>query len=439
MFKFVYGKDWITKLFLGLLAFSFVIGTAIMWGPGGLNFGFGNYVIKVGDISISPKEFILEMNRLKNSYPKLNREQLKNAALNNLLLTSLFAYLAERDGFYVSKEEIKTFIERNFSEEGKFNPELFKRYLQMVKMTPKEFEESLRKTLLANKYKRAVYATSYVNEKVFETAVLPFSLKLKVKVDILSYKNFENLFKPTEEELKEFYKKVEKNFLEEIPERVEIYLAKDQKELKELYKTLKEGKKVSKKPLAVISKENLNKTEGEIRKLAERVLRDKTVSVEKSKGGYLIGVYLPPSKRVPKFETVKDKVEEIYKQLKAVEYMEKHKGEILKAVKEGKYKLEWKEMELSAYELTEKFNLTVEDIFSLISGKRELNTVLPQGLAFIRVLSLSEEKLQKNIADYFKMSVRNADYLRKLQEIVNYVVKHQEVQIEVNRKLLQRF
>ena len=439
MFKFVYGRDWITKLFLALLAFSFVIGTAIMWGPGGLNFGFGNYVLKVGDIAVSPKEFILEMNRLKNQYPNLNKEQLKNAALNNLLLTTLFAYLAERDGFFVSKEEIKAFIERQFSEKGKFHSELFQRYLQMLKMTPKEFEESLRKTLLANKYKTAVYSTSYVNDKVFEASVLPFTLKLKVKVGILSYKNFENLFKPTEEELKEFYKQVEKNFLEEIPERVEVYSVKTEEELKELYRKLKEGEKVSQKPVEVIGKENLNKTEGEIKKLAEKVLRDKTIAVQKTKEGYLIGVYIPSTKRVPKFEEVKEKVAEIYKQLKALEYLKEHKEEILKAVKEGKYKPQWSEMEISAYELMEKFNLTTDDIFSIFAGKRELVAVIPQGLAIIEVLSVSEEKLQEGIAEYFKLSVRNSDYLRKLQEVVNYVLKHQEVQVEINRELLQRF
>ena len=439
MFKFVYGRDWITKLFLALLAFSFVIGTAIMWGPGGLNFGFGNYVLKVGDIAVSPKEFILEINRLKNQYPNLNKEQLKNAALNNLLLTTLFAYLAERDGFFVSKEEIKAFIERQFSEKGKFNSELFQRYLQMLKMTPKEFEESLRKTLLANKYKTAVYSTSYINDKVFEASVLPFTLKLKVKVGILSYKNFENLFKPTEEELKEFYKQVEKNFLEEIPERVEVYSVKTEEELKELYRKLKEGEKISQKPIEVVGKENLNKTEGAIKELAEKVLRDKTIAVQKTKEGYLIGVYIPSTKRVPNFEEVKEKVAEIYKQLKALEYLKKHKGEILKAVKEGKYKPTWKEMEISAYELMEKFNLTTDDIFSIFAGKRELVAVVPQGLAIIEVLSVSEEKLQEGIAEYFKLSVRNSDYLRKLQEVVNYVLKHQEVQVEVNRKLLERF
>ena len=439
MFKFVYGRDWISKLFLALLAFSFVIGTAIMWGPGGLNFGFGNYVLKVGDITVSPKEFILEMNRLKNRYPNLNGEKLKNAALNNLLLTTLFAYLAERDGFFISNEEIKDFIERQFSERGKFNPQLFQRYLQMLKMTPKEFEESLRKTLLANRYKTAVYSTSYANDKILEASILPFSLKLKVEVGILSYKNFENLFKPNQEELKDFYKKIEQNFLEEIPQRVEIYAAKTEQELKEIYQTLKEGKKPSRKPLEIVYKENLNKTEGDLKELAEKVFREKTLAVKKTKEGYLIGVYIPPTKKVPKFEEVKEKVAEIYKQLKALDYLKEHKGQIVKAIKEGKYKPEWKELEISAYGLMEKFNLTTDDIFSIFAGKKELTAVIPQGLAIIKVISLSEETLKGDIAKYFKLSVRNGDYLRKLQSVINYVLKHQEVRIEINRKLLQRF
>ncbi|HID79366.1 MAG TPA: hypothetical protein EYP42_02400, partial [Aquificales bacterium] len=158
MFKFVYSKSWISKVFLALLAFSFIFGTAIMWGPGGLNFGFGNYVIKVEDITVTPKEFILELSRLQRIYgEKIPRDRLKTEALNNLLITAIFAYLAEKNGFYVSADEVKDFIIRQFSDEnGNFNEKKFKRYLYYLRLTPKEFEQIVKTTLLANKYKSAV-------------------------------------------------------------------------------------------------------------------------------------------------------------------------------------------------------------------------------------------------------------------------------------------
>ena len=80
MFNFVYKQGWIGKLFLGFLAFSFILGTAIMWGPGSWNFGFGNYLIKVGDITVTPKEFLIELSLERNQNGELPKEVLKTGS-----------------------------------------------------------------------------------------------------------------------------------------------------------------------------------------------------------------------------------------------------------------------------------------------------------------------------------------------------------------------
>ena len=440
MFKFVYGRDWIGKAFLALIAFSFVIGTAIMWGPGGLNFGFGNYAVKVGDITVTPKELMLEIYRLQNQYPNLPKDKLKRAAVNNLVLTALFAYLAHRDGFYVSDQEIKEFIKTQFSQNGTFNPQLFENYLKAIKMTPKEFEESLRKTLLATKYKKAVYATSYANDKTLEALLLPYTLKLEVKVKILSYKNFEKLFNPSEEELRNFYNKIAKNFAEKVPARVEIYTFDNEEELKKAYQLLKEGKSLNLKPTLELEEENLKELKEEkIKELAQKVFENKNIAVEKIKGKYILGVYRPPSQRTPTYGEVKNKVLEIYRQAKALEYLQEHKETLTKEVEAGKYQVSEQKGTLAAYELMKKFNLTAEDLIGILGGKKVLSAIIPQGLAVIEIEKVEKnQELGEGITKYFRLSVRNEDYLRKLQGVIKYVIEHQEVEVKVNRNLLER-
>jgi len=440
MFKFIYGKDWISKIFLGVLAFSFILGTAIMWGPGGLNFGGGNFVAKVGDITISPKEYMLELNRLQRLYGnRLTKEQLKREALNNLLIRGILAYLAEQDGFYVSREEIMEFIRIQFSDKnGTFHPEYLERYLQMLRLSPSEFEEMIRLNLLADKYKRAVYSTTYVNNATLEALLLPFTLSLKVEVLKLSYKRFENRFNPSEAELKKFYDRVKENFAVEEPPRVEIFKAKTAEEAENLIKILKRGKSL--KPVEIVSVNATRYSTPDIRKLVEKALQSKGVAVVKSKEGeYLIGVYKPAEKKTPAFEEVKAQVKEIYKRFKAVEWMHQNINTLAGEILSGKYPVKEEKSEISAYALMEKFNLTPEDIFALLGGQTLFKVPTPDGIAVVKVLSVEEKNnLSPAVVNTYKLTVRNGLYIKKLQEVLSYVYQTQRVKIEINNALLER-
>ena len=81
MFKWIYSNNILSRIFLGLITFSFILGTAIMWGPGGLNLFGTSYIIKVGNVIITPKEYILELNKLKMEYNLPENKLKRNPSL----------------------------------------------------------------------------------------------------------------------------------------------------------------------------------------------------------------------------------------------------------------------------------------------------------------------------------------------------------------------
>ena len=442
MFKLVYSRGWISKLFLALLAFSFIIGTAIMWGPGGLNLTGGNYIAKVGDITVSPKEYILELNRLQNLYgSKLNREQLKREALNNLLLTALFAYLAERDNFYVSEEEIKQFIRAQFSDKnGKFHPEYLERYLKALKLTPAELEKMVKTTLLANKYKRAVYSTTYTNDAVLQSLLLPFTLKVKVEVLKLPYAEFTDRFNPSEEELKEFYQKVGKNFAVKVPPRVEIFEAKNQHEAAEILRELKGGKEL--KPLKGVPLDNSTKNlPPAIEEAVEKATKTGKYAVVKTPDGkYIVAVYRKGEERIPPFNEVKEQLLQVYRAVKATQWMHQNIEQLSKELLAGKYKPQVESGELLGYELIQKFNLQPDTLLEILGGEKVLKVPTPEGIAVIKILSVETNgNLPPDVVQTYRRMVRNSLYLKKLGQVVKYVYTHHGVKVEVNRNLLERF
>lgn len=442
MFRFVYGKAWISKVFLAILAFAFIIGTAIMWGPGGLYFGGGNFIVKVGDISITPKEYILELNRLNNLYgSKLSREKIKKEALNNLLITAIFAYLAEKNHFYVANDEIKNFIKRQFSDKkGQFQPQLLEEYLKALKITPQEFENIVKITLLANKYKKAVYSTTYANQPTVEVLLLPFTLQLTVEVIKLSYKALENKISINNKDLEKFYNSIKNKFSLEEPPKVEIFRVKTPEEAKNLLEYIKRGENIS--PYKVLSlNNNTQQIPKEFISLINKLKNSKNIAIIKTnEGEYLIGVYKNGTKRIPSFDEVRNEVIQLYKRLKTVEWMHSHIEELAAKLLSRDYKGTVEKGKILAYNLMENFHLSLEDLFRILAGETLIKVPISNGIAVIKILSVEwNRNISPQLKYTYSLTVRNSLFLKKLQEVLNYVYRTGEVEIKVNKQLLKAF
>ncbi|HID79519.1 MAG TPA: hypothetical protein EYP42_03210 [Aquificales bacterium] len=290
---------------------------------------------------------------------------------------------------------------------------------------------------MANKYKSAVFSTTYVNRETLKAFLFPFTLKIKTQILELDYKQFTSKVKFDEKELREFYKKVQNNFaLEEAP-KVEIFKVTSEEEVKKLYSSLAKGENLNLKPFKVfpISKEE---NYGEFKELVEKVSQNKKIVVEKVKDGYLIAVYREGERRIPSFEEVKEEVKAVYKKLKTLEWIEKHKDKLTKEVLEGKYKTEVKEVETIGFTLIQNFGLPVQTLFEVLKGKRYIAVKTGKGLAVIKILSVKQvENVAAEVEDHYRLLVRNSQYIRKLQEVLQEVYRNGEMEIKINTRLIE--
>jgi len=446
MFNFVYKQGWISKVFLAFLAFSFILGTAIMWGPGSWNFGFGNYLIQVGDIKITPKEFLVELSLSEQQNSQLPKEILKKKVYSTLLIKAILAYLAEKNGFYVSDKEIEDFIKRNFTDKnGKFSVKLFESYLKALQLTPNEFKDIVKKILLADHYKRAVFATTYANKATLEALLLAFKLQVEGQIYKVSPKLFENLIPaPSEEELQKIYKEKLKNFenSNKTVERVLIYEANSSKESAKIYKLLKEGENVNQTPSVVITKGETVKNEN-LQKLAEETFTKKGITVKKLENGtYVVAVYKKETlKRNIPLDKVKKELEAIYKEQKVEEYLEKHKEEVIQKVLNGTIEVAPQKTTLIGFQLIDPkgWALTYDDLFAILKGKKIFTTKVGNELWILKIekVSLSNNFNSEVISNY-KIYIRNNDYLTKLGKLIDNFMKNNPNLIKINQKLLQQ-
>ncbi|HIC09230.1 MAG TPA: hypothetical protein EYO62_04190 [Aquificales bacterium] len=433
MFKWIYSNNILSRIFLGLITFSFILGTAIMWGPGGLNLFGTSYIIKVDNVIITPKEYILELNKLKMEY-NLPENKLKKEALNNLLILAILVYLSQKDGFYVSKEEIKDFIKKLFLKEGKFNLSLFQEYLKSSRLSPEFFEKIVKKWLEAAKYKKAVYSLSYTNNLVLETITLPFLIQLKVKLYNLTYKDINFKITPSEKELKQFYNQLKGKFYTTLPPRVEIFRAKTQEEAKKIIEQLKLEKDL--KPFKVIP---LNSTveNGTINQLIQKVENSKGISIIKDGSYYLIGVYKPAERKKTSFNEIKSQLVELYKQFKSVEWLHKNMNNLIPQILKGQYKIQPKTREILGYELLEKFKLSPEVLLQILNGKKLISIETPNGIVIIKILSFTKtQNIPQDIKQLYSLQIRKSQYLQKLQEVLDFIFKSDKVKILINKQLI---
>ena len=417
-----------------------------MWGPGSWNFGFGNYFIKVGDITITPKEFLIELNLLSYQNPNLSKKILKNRAYSILFIRAVLAYLAERDGYYVSDKEIEDFIKRNFVDKnGKFNLKIFENFLKNFGLTPNEYKSMVKKILLANHYKEVVFSTSYANKETVEAILFPFKLQIKgyfYKIDPSFFEKF--IPNPSEKELKMIYKENLNRFSSKnvIREEVLVYKTKTSKGAAQIYNLLREGKQPKEKPYKVFKKgESL---EGLLRPIVEEAFNKKGVVVKKlPDGSYVVAVYKKErlSKAIP-FEKVKNKLVKIYKRQKAIQYLREHYREIVKQVLEGKINLKPQKVNLTGFQLlsSEGFGLSYDDLMAILNGKKIFEKMVD---GEIWILKIDKYEIVKDmnpvIYAYYENLVRNQDYLNKLLTIVKAFWRENPNKISVNTKLLNQF
>ena len=146
---------WLLKGAMATIAITFVIGMG-WWGYGESQ---TDAVATVGPLKVSRDEF---MRRYKNLYeyskkqkmPDLVKDEvLKEIAVEQMVEEKIWRLAAEDMGITVTPDELRDAITRikDFHQDGKFSPELYKRLLSFNRLTPAQFETEYAGRLLGDK------------------------------------------------------------------------------------------------------------------------------------------------------------------------------------------------------------------------------------------------------------------------------------------------
>ncbi|MBW1645412.1 MAG: SurA N-terminal domain-containing protein [Deltaproteobacteria bacterium] len=156
-------KSWVVKVvfFVIIVVFSF-------WGIGSMTANKRNVIATVNGTTISFNEYNDAYDRLVQRYQRqfkdsFNAEmakqlKLKEQALNSLIDRQLLLGFARRYKLSVTDAELRQRIATMaaFQRHGTFDQELYRRLLSYNRMTPAEFEDSLRDDLLLDKVSKII-------------------------------------------------------------------------------------------------------------------------------------------------------------------------------------------------------------------------------------------------------------------------------------------
>ena len=160
--------------------------------------------------------------------------------------------------------------------------------------------------------------------------------------------------------------------------------------------------------------------------------------MQKVGDGYLIAVYREGQRRIPSFEEVKEQVKALYQRLKTLEWMEKHKEELAQRMLNGKLEAKAQEVETLAFNLMQNFGIPLPTLLEVLEGKRYITVKTGKGLVVIKILSLEASKdIPPEVKNYYRLMVRNSQYLKKLQEVLREVYRKGDIEIKVNRRLIE--
>jgi peptidyl-prolyl cis-trans isomerase D len=150
------------------ILFWIIIAVFVLWGVGTFTGSDSLYAASVNGETIPPMEVRRAAQQLERFYRQLYGENLtpelakaldfKNRALDQMINTALLKQEARRLGFSVTDEEVRGAIEsiQGLNVDGRFQREIYFRYLRMEGVTPTDFESEQRDRLLVQKVQELV-------------------------------------------------------------------------------------------------------------------------------------------------------------------------------------------------------------------------------------------------------------------------------------------
>lgn len=190
----------------------------------------GGVVVVVGDREVSVEEYQQEYSNLYDQYSRMfgsmfNNElaeqlKLKDIAYRQVLQKNLILSYAGSLGLAVTNEDVaKELVKyQAFTKEGKFDKETYIKVLGQNRMTPKDFEESLKRALLLQKV-QVLFEINPTNTEIENLSKLLF-LEDDITVKILSINDIK--VELNDEELKKYWEENKNSYMSEVSYELQI-------------------------------------------------------------------------------------------------------------------------------------------------------------------------------------------------------------------------
>ena len=161
-----HADSWMIKAILWLIIFAFIGTIFYSWGMGGSSGSGGGVIASVNGEKILQGEYERTFNNLIDFYRQQFKSQfsndmikkldLKNQALEALIQKKILLLEAGRQNIQVSNEEVISYIKKipAFQSNKKFSEPAYRNYIKSQRLTPGEFEETQRETLLLDKLEK---------------------------------------------------------------------------------------------------------------------------------------------------------------------------------------------------------------------------------------------------------------------------------------------
>ena len=190
----------------------------------------GGVVAVVGDREVSVEEYQQEYSNLYDQYSRMfgsmfNNElaeqlKLKDIAYRQVLQKNLILSYADSLGLAVTDEDVaKELVKyQAFAKDGKFDKDTYIKVLGQNKMTPKDFEGSLKRALLLQKV-QVLFEINPTNTEIENLSKLLF-LEDDITVKILSINDIKVELK--DDELKKYWEENKNSYMSEVSYELQI-------------------------------------------------------------------------------------------------------------------------------------------------------------------------------------------------------------------------
>ncbi len=398
-------------------------------------------VAEVGSGCITLKDYRRELLRfsslLQNSeMEKLVREQV----LSNLIAQELLFQKAKSLSLMASDEEVVEVIKSDptFQEGGLFSFSKYREVLSRIGLTPEEYEEYIRKTLSIQKLINLLSNGIYLTEKELEINLLADSVLLSGSLYLITSADISQAYKPSEQEILEYYQKNKELFKRPEGKIVWIWREKDKDKALSLYNNLKAGKEAQGYEEYRLP-EDMQKMGEPLNKEAQRLTPQERLNITKHGEDYVV-LYL---KQVlpagyEDLEKVKEKVREMLVEEKSQSLVKEKAQEIARELKAGK-RPEAKTLNFSdtpVSQLNAVVDIDQRDLVQVALSQDKVFGPYPlkQGFGVLLVERRSKKELKPEEREEAVKDILSLKSQAMLSQYVDYLRKNTKVHI--NKELL---